>query len=223
MLQLTAFGPKEAMNIGGLPLSKKISTKTGVSSGPIARLAQEIEEFADEGLNDRKFIQAAEPAIRRLLAEKNFLPEEATLTSDKSYARHLLHTDRENRFCIAAMVWTPGQGTPIHDHDGSWGMIGMVRGKLEVVNFYAEEAQITSGEVDLTSEAPNVPSAGSEACVCGCADIHAVNNRFDETAISIHIYARELQKCHIYEPIAGAKDRFMASEKNLVFTRDSSS
>lgn len=201
----------------------KPSTKTAVSSGLVARLAQEIEEFAGEGLNDRKFIQAAEPALRRLLAEKDFLPEEATRISDKSYARHLLHVDPENRFCIAAMVWTPGQGTPIHDHDGSWGMIGMVRGKLEVVNYYANEAQITSGEVDLRSEAPHVPSAGSEACVCGCADIHTVNNRFDEIAISVHIYARELEKCHVFEPIAGAKDRFMASEKELAYTSDSSS
>lgn len=209
------------MNIRSLPLSK-FSTKTIVSSGPVVRLAREIEEFAGEGLNDRKFIQAAEPALRRLLAEKDFLPEDATRTSDKSYARHRLYADPENRFCIAAMVWAPGQGTPIHDHDGSWGMIGMVRGKLEVVNYYADEAQITSGEVDLRSEAPHVPSAGSEACICGCADIHTVNNRFDETAISVHIYARELEKCHVFEPLVGFKDRFMANEKELAYTSDSS-
>ena len=200
-----------------------ISAKTVVSSDPITRLAQEIEEFAGEGLNDRKFIQAADPALRRLLDEKDFLPDEAKRTSDKSYARHLLHVDPKNRFCIAAMVWAPGQGTPIHDHDGSWGMIGMVRGKLEVVNFFADEAEITTGEMDLRSEAPHVSSAGSEECVCGCADIHRVNNRFDEKAISVHIYARELEKCHVFEPLAGAKNRFIASEKKLAYTSDSSS
>jgi predicted metal-dependent enzyme (double-stranded beta helix superfamily) len=104
-------------------------------SSPIARLARELESISDQGFRDRGFVQKARPAMQLLLSEENFLPKEAMKPSDWGYARHLLYRDPQGRFCIAAMVWQPGQGTPIHDHDGTWGMIGMVRGGLEVVNY----------------------------------------------------------------------------------------
>ncbi|MAJ28453.1 MAG: hypothetical protein CMJ92_03520, partial [Planctomycetes bacterium] len=48
--------------------------------------------------------------------------------SSQKYTRHLLHADPEDRFSLLALVWKPGQGTPIHDHP-SWGVIGVLRGR----------------------------------------------------------------------------------------------
>ena len=192
------------------------------AAGPISRLAEEIESIAQKGFGDRSFVQACAPALRRLLFEKDFLPEGAKEPSGKGYARHLLYSDPEGRFCITAMVWTPGQGTPIHDHDGSWGMIGMVEGSLEVVNFHADGEKPGVGEVLLRKEEPHVPTAGADECVCGCADIHAVQNRFAETAISVHIYARDIEKCLVFEEIPGGENRYMVREKALAYSSDSS-
>ncbi len=194
-----------------------------VATGPIARLARELESIAGQGLADRGFVRAARPAMQRLLSEANILPEEATRPSESGYARHLLYSDPEGRFCIAAMVWQPGQGTPIHDHDGTWGIIGMVQGGLEVVNYFSDGEDVRPGEVPLRHEAPHTPRADSGECVCGCADIHVVNNRFDETAISVHVYARDLQKCLVFEPVSGKDGRFIAREKTLSYTSDASS
>ncbi len=199
----------------------KSSTAIPITA-PIARLARELDSISGQGLEDRKFIQSAEPALRRLLAAKDFLPEEAMRPSETGYARHLLHTNPDNRFCLAAMVWAPGQGTPIHDHDGTWGMIGMIQGSLEVMNFFSDGADIASGEVALRSEPPHVPSAGTSACVCGCADIHSVNNRSGETAISLHIYARELERCSVFQPISPG-GRYTVSEKTMTYTDSPSS
>ncbi len=183
----------------------------------ISRLAGELDAISGQGLKDRSFVRAAEPALRRLLGERDFLPEEAKQPSDKGYARHLLYADPRNRFCIAAMVWDPGQGTPIHDHNGTWGMLGMVQGSLEVVNYFPE-GEDAPGEVSLRSESPHFPSAGAEDCVCGCADIHFVNNRSEERAISVHIYAYELKQCLVFEPIPGNEGRYEARGKTLSYS-----
>lgn len=192
-------------------------------SSPIARLVQELESLSGQGLGDREYVRAAGPAMQRLLSESGFLPEEALKPSEKGYARHLLYSDPKGRFSIAAMVWQPGQGTPIHDHDGTWGMIGMVQGGLEVVNYYSSGENTGHGEVPLRSDPPHIPRAGTDQCVCGCADIHSVNNRFDETAISVHIYARDMEKCLVFDPVPGGDGRFIAREKTLSYTSGASS
>lgn len=41
------------------------------------------------------------------------------------YARHLLYEDPLKRFEVLALVWKDGQSTPLHDHDGTWGVEGV--------------------------------------------------------------------------------------------------
>lgn len=188
---------------------------------PITRLAEELSDIYENGARGRDFIRSAEPALKRLLEADSFLPPEALEPSDKGYARHLLHRDPEERFVVAAMVWKPGQGTPIHDHDGAWGMLGMVEGGLEVVNYFSD-AEIAEGEVELRNDAPHNPSAGSQNSVCGCADIHTVRNRRDDVAVSIHVYPRDLEACHFFEPIGDEKSRFYARRVSISYTNVSS-
>ena len=187
-------------------------------SKPLAHLVAELEEIADRDIRGRAFVQAAQPALRRLLSERDFLPEWAKVPSSPKYARHLLHTDPQDRFCVAAMVWRPGQGTPIHDHDGSWGLIGMVEGSLEVVNYFSDQAVVRPGRTALRRDPPHTPGAGAAQNVCGCADIHTVNNTVGETSVSVHIYARELEKCHVFEPIEGETDQYDVKAVSLTYT-----
>ena len=190
-------------------------------SPPVARLAAELAGIHDSGVRGRGFIRAAEPGLKRLLGSDSFLPPGATRPSDESYARHPLYRDPEERFVLAAMVWKPGQGTPIHDHDGAWGALGMMRGGLEVVNYFAD-AEIAEGEITLRSDPPHAPTAGEGSAVCGCADIHAVRNRRGDVAISIHVYPRDLEACHFFEPVAGEKNRFRARRVAISYAGDSS-
>jgi hypothetical protein len=41
----------------------------------------------------------------------------------------------------------------------------------------------------------------------GPADIHAVENRFDEDAVSLHVYARPYAECDVYDLEAGVVRR----------------
>ena len=191
---------------------------TGLRKNPLARFAEALEFLCGQGFRSRELVRAAEPALRRLLLEPDFLPAAALEPSEGSYARHSLHRDPEDRFAVAAMVWRPGQGTPIHDHDGTWGMLGMVQGGLEVVNYFADEAPLAPGEADLRHDPPHSPRAGLADCVCGCADIHQVTNLLDEIAVSIHVYARELGQCHVFIPNPEREGRFEVKVKPLAYS-----
>jgi len=191
---------------------------SAVATAPLARFVQALEFLCEQGFRGREFVRAAEPAMRRLLLEGDFLPEEAKRPSEGRYARHLLHRDAQDRFVVAAMVWKPGQGTPIHDHDGTWGMLGMLQGGLEVVNYYAEGAELAAGAVPLRSDPPHAPRARHPDCVCACADIHQVANKREETAVSIHVYPRDLEKCHVFNPLAGEGGRFEARTVSLSYS-----
>ena len=43
------------------------------------------------------------------------------------YLSHLLHAEPDGSFSIVAMVWLPGQVTPVHDHV-TWCVFGVLQG-----------------------------------------------------------------------------------------------
>ena len=43
------------------------------------------------------------------------------------YQTHLMHAEPDGSFSVVAVVWRPGQVTPIHDHV-TWCMAGVLQG-----------------------------------------------------------------------------------------------
>jgi predicted metal-dependent enzyme (double-stranded beta helix superfamily) len=76
-------------------------------------------------------VKAIAPSMRRLLAGARSFLEPSHLCSDpERYARNAIHVDPDGIMSLYALVWLPGQWTPIHDH-GTWGVVGVVEGTLE--------------------------------------------------------------------------------------------
>jgi predicted metal-dependent enzyme (double-stranded beta helix superfamily) len=101
----------------------------------------------------------------------------------ETYIRHLLHEDAEQGWAVAALVWRPGQMSPIHAHK-VWCAVGVHRGVL-TETFYApgtnpecptQVAAMLRRPGD-TSHGPARPDA-----------IHRLANLGTETAVSIHAY-----------------------------------
>lgn len=98
------------------------------------------------------------------------------------YVRHLLHEDRERGWAMVAIVWQPGQTSPVHGHR-TWCALGVHRGWLEERFF----ALGTGGRPVRTRTVPRATGATS----CGPADItliHQLANASDALAVSIHVY-----------------------------------
>jgi predicted metal-dependent enzyme (double-stranded beta helix superfamily) len=184
---------------------------------PFQAFLRVLERVHDLGLRERDFVQVAEPAMKLLLQSGDFLPPGAMESCADHYARHLLYRDPKGRFVVAAMVWQPGQGTPIHDHDGSWGLLGLVQGSLRVVNYHSETDEVSPGVVPLTPDPPYLPCAGGKESVCGCADVHQVTNLGEELAVSVHVYARDIDQCLVFEPCAQGSGQFQARVMDLCY------
>jgi predicted metal-dependent enzyme (double-stranded beta helix superfamily) len=96
------------------------------------------------------------------------------------YVRHLLHSDPAAGYAVVALVWRPGQMSPVHAHR-TWCAFGVHAGVLT-------ESYYSPGD-------PPVPSAAKllapGATNHGPADprlIHRLANLGCGTAISVHCY-----------------------------------
>ncbi|MGH8116691.1 MAG: cysteine dioxygenase, partial [Rhodanobacteraceae bacterium] len=106
---------------------------------------------------------------------------------------------REHGYCVIAMTWNPGQGTPIHDHAGLWCVEGVWHGALEVVQYELHEHDdvryrfVSAGAIQA-----GVGSAGS---LIPPHEHHSIRNASDrELAISVHVYQDCMTHCNVFEP-----------------------
>jgi len=100
-----------------------------------------------------------------------------------------VHVHPAGRYSIVALVWKPGQATPIHDHR-CWCVVGVWRG-LE---------RETTYDLHGDAAAPYLLQRGSALAKPGDVsvlvppeeDIHLVENHGSTLAISVHIYGDDI-------------------------------
>jgi predicted metal-dependent enzyme (double-stranded beta helix superfamily) len=160
------------------------SLDRGLYRRPVELLVSPLQQmFADVA------VAAASPSERRhrrvasallpYLDQPELLRDVSCPCSPDRYVRHLLHAAEDHT--ILALVWRPGQMSPVHGHH-SWCALGIHRGSMTEslftldANGPAPRASTQLGVGDI-SQAPPEPDA-----------IHRLANLGTETAISIHVY-----------------------------------
>jgi predicted metal-dependent enzyme (double-stranded beta helix superfamily) len=126
--------------------------------------------------------------LERHLPSPDVLTPEQRNGDPERYRSHLLHAEPDGSFSIVALVWRPGQMTPIHDHV-TWCVFGVIRG-VE----YEELFTIDERRRCLVEAGTSVSAAGTVSGFAPPGDIHRVRNAGDETAISIHIYGTDVSR-----------------------------
>ncbi|MDP6437446.1 MAG: cysteine dioxygenase family protein [Gammaproteobacteria bacterium] len=133
---------------------------------------------------------AAKSALRGYVCEPALLDTCHKEGDPKHYRRHLLYADPEGALSIIAVVWMPGQVTPIHGHT-AWGAIGVYEGSPFCENF--DRYQNDQEAIGLRSKMKLLLKPGDLATVRpGIDDLHRVGNDTPSRAISIHAYGRDL-------------------------------
>lgn len=118
------------------------------------------------------------------------------------YARRELYRSPRLGYCVVAMTWGPGQGTPIHDHSGMWCVEGVWQGALEVVQYELLEHDDVRYRFRPTGTIQ--ASAGSAGSLIPPHDHHTIRNAGDtDLAISIHVYQGRMSQCSVFEPDGG--------------------
>jgi 3-mercaptopropionate dioxygenase len=124
--------------------------------------------------------------LRRHLPTPDVLTAEERLGDPDGYQTHTLYVEPDGAFSIVAVVWRPGQVTPIHDHV-AWCVFGVLQG-IEHEELYVHEGD------HLLSVGVNDNLAGDVSGFAPPGDIHRVRNSGDQTAISVHVYGTDISR-----------------------------
>lgn len=145
---------------------------------------------------------------------EDLLPAWALEPDEEKYARRLIHRDPAGRYSVVAMVWGPGQGTALHDHAGHWCVECVYRGRIRVVSY------------DLVGSPDDVPArfqaerevfagVGEAGALIPPFEYHTIENAQAEPSVTVHVYAEELDWCHVFLPVEGGYERV---RKELSYT-----
>jgi 3-mercaptopropionate dioxygenase len=143
---------------------------------------------AERLIDDPRAIAAR---LKPLLAEDGWLAPEHQEPGADAYRQHLLHVSACRRLSVVALVWTPGQATPIHDHV-SWCVVGVYRGAEHEVHYDLVERD---GVPRLRPVGVfDAPAGHVEALVPPEGNIHSVAATGSGKTISIHVYGADIER-----------------------------
>jgi predicted metal-dependent enzyme (double-stranded beta helix superfamily) len=119
------------------------------------------------------------------------------------YARRLMHRDPQNRYTVLAMVWNRGQGTPLHDHAGTWCVECVYRGRIRVTSYSVRGGDPESGVVQFERETVVMAGVGEAGALIPPFEYHVLENADETPSVTLHVYGGEMTYCHIFEPVEG--------------------
>jgi 3-mercaptopropionate dioxygenase len=151
-----------------------------MSSLPFDSFVHDAEHLIDDP-------QAIADRLGGLLAADGWLAPEHQLGSRDGYRQHVLHVSASRRLSVVALVWLPGQRTPIHDHV-SWCVVGVYRGVERETRYRMVDRHLVPvGTIEA--------AAGHvEALVPPAENIHSVTASGPGKTISIHVYGADIER-----------------------------
>lgn len=157
---------------------------------PLSQLVGEVRAVVQRNLPPQPTADKVASCMRTVLGDPHLLEADQRAGSSDGYCQHLLHVEPDGSFSVVALVWRPGQATPIHDHV-CWCSVGVHQGEETEQRYRVENV---GGERRLVPTKTMVNPLGT---VCGIAppgDIHQVSNTGLGTAISLHIYGADISR-----------------------------
>ena len=119
--------------------------------------------------------------------------------------RWLFEREQQGRYTGLIMVWPAGYATPIHDHDGLWGIEWVLQGALSVDDF--EVIDRGDGYADTRFIGTTVLDEGQACAFLGTRG-HAhrcCNLSSRRPAITLHLYGGLLEMYRNYESTRGGR------------------
>jgi predicted metal-dependent enzyme (double-stranded beta helix superfamily) len=172
-----------------------ITTPQDPSESSVHLVANGLEELvaavrgvASRGGDWRETAQLVAAEVRQNLPAPDILTAEQRNGDAERYRSHVLHVEPDGSFSIVALVWRPGQVTPIHDHV-TWCVFGVIAG-VE----YEELFTLDEDRGCLVEAGTSTNDTGEVSGFAPPGDIHRVRNVGDGTAISIHIYGTDVSR-----------------------------
>jgi predicted metal-dependent enzyme (double-stranded beta helix superfamily) len=126
--------------------------------------------------------------LRPALGDPGLIESRHREPASDRYRQHIVHVHPTGRYSIVALVWKPGQATPIHDHR-CWCVLGVWRGLERETTYELHDA----AGLAVVPRRSTISAPGDvSVLVPPDEDIHRVENGGTSLAISIHIYGADI-------------------------------
>ncbi|WP_152352552.1 cysteine dioxygenase family protein [Brachybacterium subflavum] len=171
----------------------------------LRRLIDEIRGAVAAGGDAAETSRRVTRTLERHLVVPDLLPAQARVADPERYRQNIVHVEPDGSFSIVALVWLPGQQTPVHDHI-SWCVVGVYEGEEAEIRYRVEdtvggEVHLADGQVPdpegglrLVRTAEVTNPNGSADGFAPPGDLHRVWNAGEGTAISIHVYGADIRE-----------------------------
>lgn len=158
-----------------------------------------VERAVSSRASERDVVDGVRRSLIHALESPGWLPSRCQGAMADCYARHLLHQDPEGRFSIVAMVWQPGQKTPIHDHGGMWCVEGVYEGRIRVMRYDMDGP--VEGSVAKLHDCECIDAGiGATGALIPPVDYHSIENPGETKSITVHTYGGDMKTCRVYVP-----------------------
>ena len=138
-----------------------------------------------------------------------FLEPQHYRSDTSHYARNLVYDAPDGSLSLYALVWLPGQWTPVHDH-GSWGVVGILEGVLEERNYVrlSPDREVDEG-IHLARGGVILLGRGAVTSFVPNPDhIHVTGVPSERSrAVSLHLYGRMMNTFNTYDISSGTRQR----------------
>ncbi|HSR53808.1 MAG TPA: cysteine dioxygenase family protein [Acidobacteriota bacterium] len=165
------------------------------------KLIKALDQAVRSGKGDVKAAtDGVKNALTELISEGQVeLPEDLRRPRQEGYARRQVYRSPDLGYEVIAMVWGPGQGTPLHDHAGIWCVEGVYSGEIRVCQY---ELMEQNGDLYRFRTCDTVEAhLGESGSLIPPFEYHTIhNNRSEASSMTIHVYGKPMDHCHIFEP-----------------------
>ncbi len=153
-------------------------------------------------------VLAALPLMERLIGgDRSFVRREHLRSDPDHYRRNAIHISGDGSLSLYALVWLPGQWTPVHDH-GSWGVVGVLQGLLEERSYMSADGEIGADHgIRLKRGGVFVlPERALSSFVPNPDHIHMTGVPATRSmAVTLHLYGRNMNSFHVYDVDRGTR------------------
>ena len=181
------------------PAPRRVARPPGTVglSPALARYVAEVENILASCADSAAVPGRVAGPLSELARVHDLLTPQQRTGHPENYTRHTLYTDPRGRFTVLAIVWLPGQATPVHGHT-AWGVVAVHEGHPTVALYEFEPGY---GALP-----------GAQVC-CGPGEVswvragiqypHRIFNADQQVAITLHTYGRDLtdDPCGINIPV----------------------
>lgn len=165
----------------------------------IPAFVDDVERVIAEIADRPRLVAEVEQRLLRLLRTPDLLAPEHRVSAPDRYCSHLVAVAPSGAFSVVALVWLPGQITPIHDHI-CWCIVGILEGQERETRFHL--LQNDAGERWLCPVGEEVMAPGTTGTLIPPAEnLHRVCNVGETVAISLHIYGTDLARIETHSSI----------------------